>query len=390
MDNMANMDNVVMNRKLASIQKINSISPIEGADRIEVANMENLAWNCVVKKGEVNIGDLVVYFECDSILPEKPEFEFLRDVKFRVKIRKYKKQVSEGLILPISIVPKDIKTEVGMDLTSALLVRKHDPQLKEENDLVKQSTKRTNRVHKFMMNFNWYRWIYFKMNSVDVEWPVDLVGPKTDEERIQTCAKILMDYFDKEWYICEKIDGQSGSFFTYYKKVWGFLKKEFGVCSRNIFLKTKENNNYWKVAEKYRLSENLKKLPYRLSIQGEICGIGIQSNKYKLEGLDFFVFNIIVGGKRLPLNEMQEVCVTLGLKTVPVINESFVPSINIKSQEIKDVVQFMVELSKGNSKLFNRNREGIVIRLKSNPKISFKVINPNFLLEEKEEKEEKE
>lgn len=369
-------------RQLASIQKIIELRPIEGADRIELATMDGLGWNCVVKKGEVKPGDLVVYFEVDSVLPEKAEFEFLRDVKFRIKIRKYKKQVSEGLILPIFIVPRDSNLEVGMDLTDILGVTKHDPQLKEENDLVKQSVKRMNWFNKLMMHFRWYRWIYFKMNSFDKGWPDWIV--KTDETRIQVCAKILMEHFDEDWYITEKLDGQSATFFTYYKKVWGCIRKAFGVCSRNIHLKTKGNNNYWKIADKYKIERGLKLHPYCLSIQGEICGPGVQGNKYKLGELELFVFNIISGGNRLPLDQMKKTCDILGLQTVPIIDESFNPSIHIKSKEVKDVVQFMVELSKGKSKLANINREGIVMRLKENPTISFKVINPEFLLEHKE------
>ena len=63
-------------RKLASIQTIWEINPIAEADRIEAASV--LGWKCVVKKGEFRKGDLCVYFEVDSFLPETPEFEFLR------------------------------------------------------------------------------------------------------------------------------------------------------------------------------------------------------------------------------------------------------------------------------------------------------------------------
>ena len=63
-------------RKLASIQRIWNIEPIEGADRIELAHV--LGWQCVVDKGQFKPMDLAVYFEVDSFLPVRPEFEFLR------------------------------------------------------------------------------------------------------------------------------------------------------------------------------------------------------------------------------------------------------------------------------------------------------------------------
>jgi RNA ligase (TIGR02306 family) len=91
-------------RKLASIQKIVDIRPIDGADKIEVAQV--LGWEVVVaKKDEFKVGDLVIYIEIDSIVPDKSEFDFLRDRKFRVRTIKLRKQVSQGLILPLSILP---------------------------------------------------------------------------------------------------------------------------------------------------------------------------------------------------------------------------------------------------------------------------------------------
>ena len=92
-----------MERKLASIQKITDIRPIHDAQNIEVASV--LGWECIVaKKDNFQINDLVVYIEVDSILPVKPEFEFLRDRKFRVRTIKLRKTTSQGLILPLSIM----------------------------------------------------------------------------------------------------------------------------------------------------------------------------------------------------------------------------------------------------------------------------------------------
>jgi RNA ligase (TIGR02306 family) len=63
-------------RKLASIQTVNTVEPIPNADAIEKIRV--LGWWVVVKKGEHKPGDKVVYCEIDSLLPERPEFEFLR------------------------------------------------------------------------------------------------------------------------------------------------------------------------------------------------------------------------------------------------------------------------------------------------------------------------
>ena len=63
-------------RKLASVQRVGSIEAIPDADRIESVGV--LGWHCVASKGDFHIGDLCVYFEIDSFLPIRPEFEVLR------------------------------------------------------------------------------------------------------------------------------------------------------------------------------------------------------------------------------------------------------------------------------------------------------------------------
>ena len=62
-------------RTLASIQRISDIQPIEGADAIECASV--LGWKVVVKKGEYQVGDLAVYLEIDSVLPDEEQYRFL-------------------------------------------------------------------------------------------------------------------------------------------------------------------------------------------------------------------------------------------------------------------------------------------------------------------------
>ena len=70
-------------RNLASIKVVSKLMPIEGKDRIELAIIDG--WQVIVKKGEFQEGAKCVYVEIDSVLPEKPEFEFLRSKNFRIK-----------------------------------------------------------------------------------------------------------------------------------------------------------------------------------------------------------------------------------------------------------------------------------------------------------------
>lgn len=72
-------------RKLASIQRVWKIEPIEGADRIELAHV--LGWQCVVNKDQFQPEDTAVYFEIDSFLPIRPEFEFMRNSSYAASER---------------------------------------------------------------------------------------------------------------------------------------------------------------------------------------------------------------------------------------------------------------------------------------------------------------
>ena len=62
-----------MSRALAHVEVIGSVSPIEGKDKIVLA--EILGWKVIVQK-EFKVGDKVVFVEIDSVLPEKPKFDF--------------------------------------------------------------------------------------------------------------------------------------------------------------------------------------------------------------------------------------------------------------------------------------------------------------------------
>ena len=92
-------------RELAYIVEINDIQPIEGADRVELAYISG--WKVMVKKGQFKKGDLAVYFEIDSKVPETPEFEFLAQKGYKIKTQKYFKGtvISQGLIMGLEDLP---------------------------------------------------------------------------------------------------------------------------------------------------------------------------------------------------------------------------------------------------------------------------------------------
>jgi len=369
---------VQVKRKLASIQKITDIRSIEGADKIKTAQV--LGWECVIRNDEFKVGDLVVYCEVDSIMPEKPEFEFLRERHFRIKTIKLRKQISQGIVFPLSVLSPSFMIDrnniEGTDVTEILGVTKYDPQLQEENTLKEQTQK--SKINKFFMNFSLYRFIYFKINRKDKGWPSWI--PHTDEENFQICNRMLTNRPNEEWYVTEKLDGQSGSFFIERIRRFGITKFKFGVCSRNIRIGKPNESNYWKIARKYDLENKLLSLKKAdILLQAEICGGKIQGNKYALSELDMYVFNIIENGKKYSLEKMIKFCNQYSLKHVPVIYDNWV----FKNSEkpVQEIIKELIDWSNGKSVLNNNIlREGLVLRLKKNTNISFKIRSPEFLL----------
>ncbi len=324
-------------RKLASIQRISKLEPIEGADSIVKATV--LGWQLVVKKGEFKEGDLCVYCEIDSILPEKPEFEFLKPRKMRIRTIKLRGQISQGICFPLSILPEDVKIEEGKDVTEILGITKYEPPIPANLEGVAKG-----------------------------KFPSFI--PKTDETRVQVLQDVLDKYKGETFFYTEKLDGSSA---TYY-----YNDGEFGVCSRNLELLETEENTLWKLAREHNIEEKLKSQNKNIAIQGEIIGESVQGNKYKLRGQHIYFFNVydIDEHRFLDLDEFENFFSNLELKTVPMLERNYKLSNNIEE---------LVELATGKSVLADVQREGIVLRpvkeiVDNTGRISFKAINPKFLL----------
>jgi hypothetical protein len=380
-----------MERKLVHVEKIEWIKDIKDADNIQLYGV--LGWQCVGKKNEFKVGEKVAYIEIDSVMPELPEYEFLRTRNFRIRTIKLKGEISQGLIIPL---PENLKNEpIGADLTGYLGVTKYlSPSEREEaNQADKKAATEKSKLKKFMYRFSWYRKLFLSSKQKQ-SFPYWV--SKTDEERIQNIPHVLGQFKDCEVYVTEKIDYQSATFTgKMVQGLPGFIGKllpkkfQFVVCSRNLTV-TDTSSLYWKIAKKYNIEKILKENP-TLTIQGEQGDTKVQGNKYGIKEPMFWVFNIIDHEKGYQYNypEMYMFCKKYSLNVVPLLSEiTHCASGNgdvfiTKLSELGSTVPELVEYSKGKSVLNNQvEREGIVVRCIKNGKklLSFKVINPNFLI----------
>lgn len=357
-------------RKLATIRTIANIRPIPDADRIEVAEIDG--WEVIISKQDnFSTGDKVVYIEIDSKMPRTPEYDFLKSRKYVVKTIKMRGQISQGLVLPLAVLPSgDYK--VGDDVTTILGVTKYDPEAEQENAIISENKKTKNPIIKFLMRFKWFRKIFLKPSEKDAfpNWI-----KKTDEERIQNMTSLFERLkIDKTVLsVTEKVDGTSATYFLRRVKP---NKYEFGVCSRNKRLITEDDSYYWNVARKFKIKEVLETLIGNLDwivLQGEITGEKVQGNKYPMDGGErFWAFNLISPEGKLTTEEMQRTLLHYGIYTVPIFESGFVIP---EDWKISDLVQYV----QGKSQIYPREREGCVFRnIEQN--ISFKCINPEFLI----------
>ena len=349
-----------MARKLASIQKIKSVESIEGADFIELVHV--LGWQCVAKKGEFKEGDNCIYFEIDSYLPIEPEFEFLRKncykntplmgEGFRLKTQTFKKKISQGLCLPVSILEsKGYHVFIeGTDVTTILGVRKY-----EVPEMATTGGNTKGKLPAFI--------------------------PHTDETRIQAEPELLKEFKGNEYYITTKIDGSSHSI--------GFDEEGFHVTGHNYEYKDDDSNSFYRFVKKAELPEKLENFVKdkdisSIVIQGEYAGPGIQKNKLKLNKPEWYVFNAEINGKRVDLTHLMNISKELDLVMVPI--EETGSDLLAKYADI-DALLIRAE---GNY-ISGSPKEGIVIRPVipiiseiTNTYLSMKVINNKFLLKNKE------
>lgn len=376
-------------RSLATIQKITEIKTHPNADAIELAVVRG--WQVVVKRGDFKPGDFVVYFEIDSFLPVREEFEFLRKScfrtlpelgdGFRLRTIKLRGELSQGLLMPLSILDNQrisssetvqwgqrtwneewqnwdyniIPCEEGVDVTSLLGVQKYEPPVSS-----------------------------CLMGNVKGYFPSFI--RKTDQERVQNCWDYVKS-LNTEWELTEKLDGSSCTIYTNFKRNVADGYYEIGVCSRNqdLKLENNENNAFIRTVIREGYLETLPKLNMNIAIQAELCGPGIQGNKLKLNQIELFVFDIWMIDQQRYATRLERNSIIFQL-TYLGVQVKQVP--HLGSSRLPDTLAECLNLAESKSKINpNAEREGVVFKaltMIDGEVPSFKAISNKFLMNEKD------
>lgn len=402
-------------RKLAHIEKIEWIKPIEGADNIELIGI--LGWVCIAKIGEFKVGDTCVYFEIDSKLPEAEWSEFMRSKHFQVKTMKLGKfkVISQGLALPLSafewwepldesgandFLNNSLRTKleqlsIGDDCTELLGVKysvkednirkakNPDPNAKYNSMATRHPKLFKTKPVRWLMKRLWGKKLLFLFFGKKKDKPLGFPTQfefvhKTDEERVENMPWVLQN--KNPLTVSEKLDGTSSTYILERKKRNKF---EFYVLSRNVRQMTPDqkcyhdDNIYWEMAFKYNIEQHLKdylnehnNMSY-VCVQGESVG-SVQGNPLKLKENQLFVFNFINSKDgRIDSEIAKPLIESWGMQWVPIIDTNY-----IMPDTMEEFKQYATAKSVVNPNVY---REGVVLR-DYKTGLSFKNVSREYLL----------
>lgn len=373
-------------RVLASYRKIDTVRHHPNADALDIVTIDG--WECVSKRDSFVPGDIAVYFEIGSLLPVKPQFEFLRKncfkktdsgEGFRIKTCKLRGEISQGLVVPLSKLPEIsshieyLQSELGCSVEAIIeqLIETENNDLTEILGVVKYETPVRNTGNGLIVG------------APRGNFP-DFI-PKTDQERLQNnYNKYSSIYKNDTFEVTLKLDGSSMTIYH----VNGEDEKR-GICSRNndldIDIPMEDiRSHFLKVGIQKglldALSEYCRATGQSLALQGELMGPGVQKNRESLDDHYFYLFDIfdISNQKYLDSEERQNVYWSLldindNFRHVPIIR-------NIELFEEFGNIQDICNWVDGAPSIEHKYAEGYVFKHLTKSHISFKVISRNYLL----------
>ena len=216
-------------RKLATLQQIDKILPIENADRLEIVIIKG--WNIIVLKGLYKSGDWAVFHEIDSAFRVNQE-PYHSDLKERgtkkcqldtgeiidtyvIRSLKLRGVVSQGYLVPLHSYTKEQQKFLNnhlksdYDVTKFLNVLKFEkPETGYERD---QRVKRKPKNKFQLFLFKTHKWLQKKFPNIftshNSEFP-DFIK-KTDCVRVQNCKELVWDKYvnNVPFQISYKLDG---------------------------------------------------------------------------------------------------------------------------------------------------------------------------------------
>lgn len=347
---------------MVTICKVKKILKHPNADRLEIAEIKG--WQVVCQKDIYKEGDLVIYFEIDSVLPEDVEdIIFGKDAKIklsksRVKTIRIRQMYSQGLICPIVLLQERItkKIKEGIDISDDLGVKKYEEPISKSSKMYVQPIKKkyeNPNFHKVRkpQNIKNFKDLFI---GKEVSVTEKVHGTSVVIEYVKRPSATFMDklnifIFGKYEFCYRSMSVQLQK----RKSIWqGILKKIFRKPDTGFYEKEIGKDVYSEAVKNYKLKDILDQ---GYGITGEIYGDGIQKNySYSLKTGErkLICYGVRKDGINVQFKEAKQYCEKIGLQYVPVLFEG------ILTEEI------LSGCTNGKSKLDDKTiKEGCVVEL---------------------------
>lgn len=279
-----------MSKTIISIEQISEVKPHPNADRLDVVKV--LGYQVVTGRGSFEVGDLVIYFPPDILLPPLQAralgvVNYLKHAIFPGDIKKTQCRVGAARLRGIpshgfcaAADDAFIGTDVGTDLTHLYGAQKYIAPI--------------------------------RVGAGDAAAELPTFHAYTNIENIQRYPNAFKD--GDQVIVTEKIHGTNCRL--------GLVRDtdgEFTFCAGSHNVNRKEGGLYWEFMTE-RLMNLLSELAderHSVVIFGEIFGPGIQDMDYGCVSHDFRVFDISIDGQYMNYWDTVNVCDHANLSCVP-------------------------------------------------------------------------
>jgi len=310
------------------------LEPHPNADSLSLVMVDD--FQCAVRTDDWRDGDLAVYIEPDSIVPDTPDFAFLNGNR-RIKARRLRGEWSMGLLIP---APPG--AQVGDDCMEQLGIEHYEPPIRcsmgPNNPLKKDSVE-------------------------NIAGP-DGFYPVYDVPNFRKYSYLLED--GEEICLSEKLHGASARFVCVNDKMYCGSRKQWKAEDKD--------NLWWKAFYNYPVLDAWCRHNQGITIYAEVFG-NVQNLKYgSMNGRVFVAaFDLLQGNRWLDFDEARDI--GSALPWVPFL---------YRGPYIKEKVLAMAEEDSAYPGA-NHHREGVVVSLpteRSSPKIGrlkLKVVGNRYL-----------
>lgn len=309
-----------MSNLIIPVAAIEKLTPHNNADSLELAQI--LGWQMVVRKDEYTVGDAVVYFPIDTVLPLElsDRFNVTKYLsKGRIRCTKLRGEPSFGLAVKLD----NEEWQIGQDVSeyyAALGVKKYEPPI--------------------------------RVTAGDAETEHPLFITYTEIENMRNFPDVFQE--GEMVVLTEKVHGTNSRV--------GIIEGVLMAGSKGVRRKRPvddkfEANLYWyplSLSPVRSMLEDLATQHKQVVLFGEIYGSKIQSLDYGHKGtMGYRAFDLLIDGKYLDWPDFTWLCVEHGVNIVPCVAAIPFDLDTIKAH------------SEGNTLLMDDNahiREGLVVK----------------------------